>query len=510
MASVINTNVPSLTAQRNLGVSQNSLNTSLQRLSSGLRINSAKDDAAGLAISERFTAQIRGMDQARRNANDGVSIAQTGEGALSQMGDLLQRVRELAVQSANATNSASDRAAINAEVGQLVSELDRFATSTEFNGTKLFDGSFGSAVYQVGANANQTITATTSNFRTNQYGTYQIGAVDGATTAKSNAVTGTTTAATTGATVATAGALTINGAAGSATITTATSDSVKTLAAAINNKTGSTGVLATARTEAEVAFSASGSYKLDVTAKNSTAVTVSFSLGAATGADALSQAVNAFNDQASKTGVTAKLNSANTGIVLVAEDGSNVTLAKGATGDTAGNITLSSAGTSSVATSIASNASGNITIGGQLTINGDKSFSIGASTDAAVLQTGVVQNSGTYTASTAKSSALKQVADLDVTSVEKATQALRTVDSALQIVNNQRANFGALQSRFEATINNLQTASENLTASRSRIRDADFASETANLTKAQILQQAGTAMLAQANSLPQQVLSLLQ
>lgn len=510
MAAVINTNVPSLTAQRNLGVSQNSLNTSLQRLSSGLRINSAKDDAAGLAISERFTAQIRGMDQARRNANDGVSIAQTGEGALSQMGDLLQRVRELAVQSANATNSASDRQAINAEVTQLVSELDRFATSTEFNGTKLFDGSFGSAIYQVGANANQTITATTSNFRTNQYGTYQIGAVDGVTTAKSNAVTGTATAATTGAVVGTGGALTINGAAGSATITTSTSDSVKTLAAAINNKTGTTGVSASARTEAGVAFSASGSYKLDVTGKNSTAVSVSFSLGAATGADALSQAVNAFNDQSSKTGITAKLNSANDGITLIAEDGSNVTLAKGATGDTAGDITLQTSGTGASQTSIAAAASGNITIGGQLTINGDKSFSIGKSTDAAVLQTGVVQNSGTYTSSAALSSTLKTVADLDVTTVDKATQALRSVDSALQIVNNQRANFGALQSRFEATISNLQTASENLSASRSRIRDADFASETAMLTRGQILQQAGTAMLSQANSLPQQVLSLLR
>jgi len=509
MAAVINSNIPSLTAQRNLGVSQNSLNTSLQRLSSGLRINSAKDDAAGLAISERFTAQIRGMDQARRNANDGVSVAQTGEGALSQMGDILQRVRELAVQSINATNSASDRAAINAEVTQLVSELDRFATTTEFNGQKLFDGTFGSAMYQVGANANQTITATTSNFRTTQYGTYQIGLVDGTNTAKSNAVTGTTTAASSGAIVDTSGTLTINGAAGSAQVTIGASDSVKDLAASINNKTGSTGVSASARTEASVNFGASGNYKLEVSGKNSTAVTVSFSLSAATGADALSQAVNAFNDQASKTGITAKLNSANDGIVLVAEDGSNVTLAKAASGDAAGDIGLQTGGTGATQTTLAANASGNMTIGGQLTLNSDKSFSIGASNDTAVVATGVLRN-GDYTASGALSSGLKKVADLDVSSVEKATQALRTVDSALQIVNNQRANFGALQSRFEATISNLQTASENMSASRSRIRDADFASETANLTKAQILQQAGTAMLSQANSLPQQVLSLLR
>ncbi|MGB4468766.1 MAG: flagellin, partial [Azovibrio sp.] len=191
MSTVINTNVASLNAQRNLSSTANSLNTSLQRLSSGLRINSAKDDAAGLAISERFTAQIRGLDQARRNANDGVSLAQVGEGALNEMGNILQRVRELAVQSANATNSASDRAVLNAEVTQLVAELDRFASTTEFNGTRLFDGSNSSLVYQVGANANQTITATTTDFRTSQYGTYQIGNASQSTAASG---TGTGTA----------------------------------------------------------------------------------------------------------------------------------------------------------------------------------------------------------------------------------------------------------------------------------------------------------------------------
>ncbi len=161
---VINTNIPSLNAQRNLDTSKGSLETSLQRLSSGLRINSARDDAAGLAISERMSSQIRGSDQARRNANDGVSLAQVGEGALSQMGDIMQRIRELAVQSANATNSPQDRAALNSEVSQLTAELDRFAVTTDFNGLKLFDGSYGAAIYQVGANANQTITATTANF----------------------------------------------------------------------------------------------------------------------------------------------------------------------------------------------------------------------------------------------------------------------------------------------------------------------------------------------------------
>ena len=178
MPQVINTNIMSLNSQRNLNTSQDALQTSLQRLSSGLRINSAKDDAAGLAISERFTSQIRGLNQAVRNANDGISLSQTAEGALSESGNILQRIRELAVQSANATNSASDRQALQSEVGQLVSELDRIASSTEFNGQKLLDGTFGTAIYQVGANANQTIQATTANFRTNNFGNYRIEGAD--------------------------------------------------------------------------------------------------------------------------------------------------------------------------------------------------------------------------------------------------------------------------------------------------------------------------------------------
>ena len=176
MAQVINTNIQSLNAQRNLNTSQTSLATSLQRLSSGLRINSAKDDAAGLSIAARFTSQIRGLDQARRNANDGISLAQTAEGALSGSQDILQRMRELAVQSANETNSASDRAALQGEVANLSAELDRIAQTTQFNGRNLLDGTFTYAQFQVGANANQTITATSANFRTNNFGSYRMGA----------------------------------------------------------------------------------------------------------------------------------------------------------------------------------------------------------------------------------------------------------------------------------------------------------------------------------------------
>lgn len=510
MSSVINTNVASLNAQRNLSGTSNALNQTLQRLSSGLRINSAKDDAAGLAISERFTAQIRGLDQARRNANDGVSMAQTGEGALNQMGSILQRVRELAVQSANATNSASDRAALNAEVGQLVAELDRFANTTEFNGTKLFDGSNSSSVYQVGANANQTITATTSDFRTSQYGTFQIGnAVNASGVPISTATTGVfdaTGAAATGAVVTSGGTVTINGAGGSATVTTTTGDSAQDVAKAINaNPT--TGVRASARTESNFDVTTSGNYSLQVFTSNAAGIgtiqNIAFTVSNVNTADGLSQAVNSFNEASSKTGVTARLSNDNRSIVLTSEEGANINIGVAATGNAAGNLTLGS-----VASSVGSGGAGTLTAGGQLTLDSSKSYSI--ATAASVGFTAGVLSTGAIGASTPVGSELKKVQGLDITSVAGATNALRIVDSALDAVNGQRAKFGALQSRFESTIANLQTSVENLSASRSRIRDADFASETAALTRAQVLQQAGTAMLAQANALPNNVLSLLR
>lgn len=510
MSTIINTNVASLNAQRNLSGTGNALSVSLQRLSSGLRINSARDDAAGLAISERFTAQIRGLDQARRNANDGVSLAQTAEGALSKMGDILQRVRELAVQSANATNSSSDRAALNAEVGQLVSELQRFSQTTEFNGLKLLDGSLGSAVYQVGANANQTITATTTDFRTNQYGTYQIGnAVDASGIAISHSVTGAYNASgtsVTGAAVTTGGTVTINGAGGSATITTTVSDSAQDIAKAINAQS-STGVRASARTETLFDVTASGNYTLQVYTSNAgglgTLQTVSFNVSDEDTADGLTQAVNSFNDASSKTGITARLSSDNTAIMLTAEDGSTVNIGVAATGDAAGDIELGDNNGSG----IGATAAGTVAAAGQVTLDSSKSYSITVSSNAGFSE-GVLASGALTDESVA--SELQKVSALDISTVTDATNALRIVDSAIDAVNGQRAKFGALQSRFELTISNLQTSSENLSAARSRIRDADFASETANLTRIQILQQAGIAMLAQANALPQNALTLLR
>ncbi len=506
MAASIMTNNASLTAQRNLGISQNSLNTSIQRLSSGMRINSAKDDAAGLAIADRFTSQVRGLNQAVRNSNDGISLAQTAEGALATMGTILQRVRELAVQSANATNSASDRQALNAEVGQLTAELNRVAQTTQFNGKLLLDGSFGSATFQVGANANQTITTTTSNFQTSKYGNNRIGSVVATTAgAVGDLVTGSTlgTSVSVG-TAATASGITadatfaINGAAGSATIGVGAGESAKTVAANINAKTTTTGVTATARTEVDLrTLTVSDSFTLTVKSDNTTAVTVSFSTGAAANADGLAAAITAFNDKSSQTGVTARLNDSGNGITLTNASGNDIYLTNSSA--TAAATVTDLAGGNSTALAAATGAN---YITGAITLDSDKTF-------------GVVGTQGTagvrfLATGGSKASQLQAASTLDVSTVASATRSINTVDSALAAVASQRASYGALQSRFEATVANLQVSSENMSASRGRIQDADFAEETANLSRAQILQQAGTAMVAQANQLPQGVLALLR
>jgi flagellin len=488
MASTINTNINSLTAQRNLGMSASSLSTSIQRLSSGLRINSAKDDAAGLAISERFTSQIRGLNQAARNANDGISLAQTAEGALGGAGNILQRVREIAVQSANATNSASDRQALQQEVTQLVTELDRISQTTEFNGQRLLDGTFGTQQFQVGANANQTITAATANLRTNVYGNNQLQAPGGATVL-----------AAPGSNATVAGTMVVNGTLGSTNVTVAVNSTAMANADKVNLAASVTGVVATARTELSLTFGAAGAYNLTLQSDNATPQAVSFSIASTNTTDGLASAVAAINDQSSKTGITASLNSTGTAVVLTNPTGNDISVADTAVANI-GNVVvqkLASDGTASGATATltADTNAATATTVGYVTLDSDKSFAVDVTT------TNLAADGG---------STLQKVSDLDVTSFAKATQALKTVDSALSFISGERARLGALQSRFETSIANLQVTSENLSASRSRILDADFAMETANLARAQILQQAGTAMVAQANQLPQQILQLLQ
>ncbi len=495
MSAIINTNVASLNAQRNLNHSQMSLATSLQRLSSGLRINSAKDDAAGLAISDRMTAQIRGLDQAARNANDGISLAQTAEGALSQSGDILQRIRELAVQSANATNSAGDRLALNSEVNQLVTELSRIANSTTFNGLKVLDGTYQGQQFQVGADANQTIGVSIGGAR--------------ATDLKNNTVTlesGTTLLGLGEAAASTAGpvagngvaaqTLTIAGSAGSSAVTVAAADSASTIAANVNNVSGATGVSAVASTTATLTgVSAAGTISFSVNG-GGTATTISAQISSTSDLTAVATAVNAVSG---KTGVTATLNSTKTAVIFSQADGKDVTL-DDFLNSGAGTATISGSGATAGVVTLTSGAADSSRVAGTVTLSSAAGFT-------SVSGTG---NTANITGTVAKGSASIDMTTVDITSVTGANAALSVIDAALNQVNKIRADLGAVQNRFGITIANLQSTSENVSAARSRVRDADFAAETANLTRAQILQQAGTAMLAQANALPNSVLSLLR
>ncbi|WP_288022335.1 flagellin [Thauera sp.] len=753
MAQVINTNVASLNAQRNLNTSQSSLATSLQRLSSGLRINSAKDDAAGLAISERMSSQIRGLDQARRNSNDGISLAQTAEGALQESGNILQRIRELAVQSANATNSASDRLALNSEVNQLIAELDRIASTTSFNGLKLIDGSYTAQTFQVGsfsretilvnigaatsdrlginkvysnnplatdaisaatqsttgaqvqsrggfgtdattaagtltATANgQTITVTSADGTTGTAGatagpglgalatavqsasnvgtvaaSYQSHSVevaiestgpwaDGITTFAMSFSGGAATSATMSFTATAAGfeadlanavssfnsrsvgtaagerpagmtlalegtTLRVNqdstgggsaaadnntqiqisgfafgsGGAGTASIngtslgtdtyvqvaggtltfdtadeiTSVTSNagaatnlfgvdagkeaaigiansstaagnnvaaqtltingqtpktvavaenaSARDIAAAINGVASETGVQASARTNALLSgLSANGVVSFNLNGTD---------ISAAITTTDMSNLADALNAKTSGTGVIAKLSVDKQSITLEAQFGDDIAIkdftssAATATSPVSLNVQglKSAEGIGMVNSGLAvrlsddkSGAADSTVIGGEVEFKSPGNyFSVSSSLDA--ISGGLFQG----TANQLQAGALQDVKSIDIATVETATRALDIIDGALAKVNGIRADLGAVQNRFEATISNLQINSENLSAARSRIRDTDFASETANLTRAQILQQAGTAMLAQANALPNQVLSLLQ
>jgi flagellin len=406
MAMSVNSNIVSLNAQRNLGTSQSSLATSMQRLSSGLRVNSAKDDAAGLAIAERMNASVRGLNVAVRNANDGISLSQTAEGALGKVGDMLQRMRELAVQSANATNSADDRKALQAEVVQLRDEIDRVAKGANFNGKKLLDGSFTAAAFQVGAGSGENITVgSLADTRAAGLSNISYGAV---TVASFNPTTVITSFATAIAT----GGLTID------------ADGAGTTYSAVD-----LGPIA----------------------------------AASSGTERLGQVVEAINRKTSDTGVSAY---------------------------------LVDQGAGSFSVELLSSKTNPTTGAALIPVFAGASFT-------AVL-TGIAPP--TFVAS----NSAKGIDAIDVTTDKNAWIAIKKLDSALDQVNSARGTLGAVQSRFENAVASIQIQAENTSAARGRIMDADFATETANLSRAQILQQAGTAMVAQANQLPQQVLSLLR
>jgi len=401
MASTINTNLPSMNAQRNLGLSAGSLATSMQRLSSGLRVNSAKDDAAGLAIAERMGTQIKGLAVAARNANDGISLAQTAEGALGKVGDMLQRMRELAVQASNATNSKADREALQAEVKQLTDEVDRVAKQTSFNGTKILDGSFAGALFQVGANAGDNIT---------------VGALTDSSASGLSSVAYST---------------------GSVASVNASDTTVSGFATKIDSNTLTIAVAGTTINLGEIRAATSGVQRLG-------------------------DVVSAINNKSADTGVTAFLTKNDDNTYKLELMSSKLTSAGVPEAVTFNGFTAANSGLSGLSVSAASG------------------------TD------------------------IKGIDTLKVDTQKDAWVALKKIDDAIDQVNSARADLGALQSRFENSVGNIDIQSENLSASRGRIVDADFAKETANLSRTQILQQAGVAMVAQSNQLPQQVLSLLR
>ncbi|MDP1557322.1 MAG: flagellin [Nitrosomonas sp.] len=486
MPQIINSNVASLTAQRNLNMSQSSLNTSLERLSSGMRINSAKDDAAGLAISERMTSQIRGLNQAARNANDGISLAQTAEGALGEIGNNLQRIRELAVQSSNASNSASDRASLQAEAAQLTAEITRVAGQTQFNGLNLLDGSFLNQSFQVGANANQTIDITSiADARATALGSNLLstgGTAMGTATAVAAAVAANGVASETDL------VLTNNkGATGN--IAYAAGADAKTIAAAINTAGSSIGIAATASNSATLGNVASaGTISMTLNGNSVSAVV-------ADNAD-LSSLAAAINGAQSLTGVTASFASTSdkSVITLSTTDGRDITV-----------VDFNNSGTTKTADIVAGVTTRTLTGG-----TASDSTTLTGTVEIASTQGRVVAGNSNADVFTATASAFNSVATMDISSAANAQTAIATLDAALNAINSSRGDLGAIQNRFTSTIANLQRTSENLTASRSRIQDADFAAETANMTRGQILQQAGVAILAQANSLPNNVLSLLR
>ena len=498
MAMTINTNIASLNAQRNLGKTQGMLNQSLQRLSSGLRINSAKDDAAGLAIADRMTVQIRGLNQAARNANDGISLSQTAEGALQESGNILQRIRELAVQSANDTNSNSDRANLQKEVAQLQSELNRIASQTSFNGQKILDGTFAAAKFHVGAFADESISVSIGSASATTMGAQQgtgVANVDFAATADVSALDAATET------------ITVNGPDGAKDVTYTAGDSAFAYAANVNAVTGDTGVTASAKTTATLTAGVAGTISLTLGSYTSgttavgTATTIS---GVVSDTADLTELAKAINEKSASTLISAELSSDLSTITLKQDKGysigiDNATDCDGAVDAnvlTVGYTTVAGAATTALA-DIVANTSNAIMVGGQIDYSASAAFNV-SSSGTAVLGAATL------------ASDLSSVADIDISTQSGSNSALSVVDEALSFISSNRADLGAIQNRFESTIANLQSVSENVSAARARIMDADFAAETANLTKAQVMQQAGVAMLAQANMLPQTVLALLQ
>ena len=500
MGLFVNTNSAALNAQRQLNSTSNALSRSFERLSSGLRINGAKDDAAGLSITTRFSAQIRGLNQAVRNSNDGISLAQTAEGALNETTNLLQRIRELAVQSASDNNNPADRRSLNEEVDQLIQEINRIAQNTSFNGNKILNGDIINSVLQVGANVGETLSVRIDSAEATQLSRQM--RRESAVGANANLALGTLQIIT--KVTATDSKVTdIRAAVSSddAVSTSMNANSAIAKAAAINDAYEFTGVKAIVGETvvgSDLAGTISGGHAVNTDIVGGELDETNFFIlnGMKIAGfevlqnDSDNSLVDAINAVIDETGVIATLDG-NSDLVLTAEDGRNIEI-------------ITSSGAVSTITGLQQGV-----YGGQLTLQSNQQVDInfGAQSNDA-LGNMRLDGGGAGTAIFGVSSDFS-VQTVDILTRQTANLAIEITDLALEQISAQRASLGAIQNRLESTINNLTTNSENLSASRSRILDADFAAETANLSRNQIIQQAGVSILAQANQQPQIALSLL-
>lgn len=512
MALFVNTNVASINGQRNLMGSTNGLETSMNRLASGLRINSARDDAAGLQISNRLTSQINGLNVAMRNANDGISMAQTAEGAMQESTNILQRMRDLSIQAANATNSTVDRKALQEEIIQLKSELDRIANTTTFGGQKLLDGSFGVQQFQVGSQANETIAISINSAQIDDLGSARYSMAGSNLAASANTTLGSAVDSNSHLMATAAETLTIAGI-NTGQVSIAQNDSAANIASKINSIFNTTGVNADAKTvlRFENFANAAAGDGISFDLSNGTATeTISFT---ATGVveDDLQTLVNKVNENAAVLGIGAVYDAASTSIIMTSEAGDNIGITNWADSG-GGDATVDIQGRSyaddqdvgaAVTLDAGTAADTDATVKGQLQMDSTVLFSVSSNTANSDL-------SGLPGANDLAQAVEVSIETIDVTTAIGAQDAIAIIDGALSKIDRNRATLGAVQNRLQSTIRNLANIVENSSGARARIRDTDFAQETAELTRNQILQQAGTSILAQANQLPQAALSLLQ
>lgn len=493
MALTLNTNVSSLSIQRSLNETTRALETSMQRLSTGYRINSAKDDAAGLQISNRLSSQISGMQVAIRNANDGISLAQTAEGALQQSTSILQRMRDLALQASNGSNSINERSALQQEVSQLQQELGRIAETTSFAGRKLLDGSYGSRSFQVGAEAFETIAVNLGNYGVNRLGTNTRDLVNGSIGSLGlDQLGGLLEQNGDVADNEVSGELTIYG---RSTVSFTVQGTAKSIAESINKRSEVSGVTADARTLVQLSFSEDDTYNFELYGANTDAVNIR---GKVEYGD-LGELAWAINAEKNTTGISARIEEGK--LWLVSEAGDDIVLES----------FLSEENGSAVIHAFDYSGENELT-SAAATLNDDSSVrAIGVVRLSSSNSFSTEVNGLTVDGSTVRNfSSLGTLSDINLLTDIDAQLAIGVIDGALSLIDSARADLGAVQNRLEYTIANLANSAENLSAARSRIRDTDYAAEVSELVRRQILQQAATSMLAQANQRPQAILTLLQ